>query len=37
MTVPINGGEPKPLRMAFTDADGVKWGPDGKSFSTSEP
>jgi eukaryotic-like serine/threonine-protein kinase len=32
MTIPINGGEPKKLRMAFPDADAVTWAPDGKSF-----
>jgi Tol biopolymer transport system component len=32
MTIPINGGEPKKLKMAFPDADFVRWGPDGKGF-----
>lgn len=32
MTIPINGGEPKKLKMAFPDADSVRWAPDGKGF-----
>jgi Tol biopolymer transport system component len=32
VTIPINGGEPKSLKMAFADADAVRWSPDGKGF-----